>query len=388
MKYNFDQSVVQDTYSLKWKDSRADGKYAGCIPMWVADMDYAVAPEITEALSKRAAIPVYGYTDMSQRFSAAIVNWMKQKHQAQIEPEWILPVPGVVPAINTSLLAMLKEGSRVLLHTPIYHPFYASIENNHCQVVTSSLKMDGDAIEIDFEDFEKKLQEVEAFILCNPHNPTGKIYTKEELARIAKLCSKYNVLLIVDEIHQDIVSLETEFTTIFNVPEVDRSNMIFTSAPSKTFNIAGLAASHFIIPDPIVRQKVRQMQQQTGAKSLSLFAEVGSVAAYENGCAWNEACVQYIEENRNEGLAFIEKNMPQLRVIRPEGTYFLWIDCRALNIPADRLFDFFVENAKIQFSPGEQFGVEGQGYVRMNIACTRQTLLQALKQMKVAIDNQ
>jgi Bifunctional PLP-dependent enzyme with beta-cystathionase and maltose regulon repressor activities len=353
--------------------------------MWVADMDFAVAPMIASAIQERAALPIYGYTQITEEYRTSIVNWMKNRHDAHVEADWIVPIPGVVPAIDAAILTLTRPGDRVLLHTPVYFPFYASIENNGRHVVSSSLILGEEGASIDFQDFETKLKQVQAFILCNPHNPTGKVYTKEELEKIAMLCRENDVAIIADEIHHDLLYSETTFTSILNVATVDRSRLVFVSAPSKTFNIAGLAAAHFILPDEELRKAIQKTQQCVGTTSLNAFAIAGSQAAYRHGAEWNRQCMAYIENNRDQAIREIRTNMPQIRVMRPQGTYFLWLDCRALGMPADRIDSFFLEKAKIRFNPGAPFGKEGLGFVRMNIACTNETLHRALLQMHTAL---
>lgn len=381
----FETKVTQDAYSSKWRDSFSGGIYDGSLPLWVADMDFRIAEPIIDAVTERAKQGVYGYTKPSDEYFDAILQWSRQQWQTSWEKEWILPVPGVVTATNIALQTIACKGEGVLLQTPIYHPFYASIQNNGLKLISNPLLQNARGFAIDFEDLDQKLSQSKVMILCNPHNPTGKVYSRDELEKIVQLANKHDVYLVLDEIHADLVYKPAVHHSILTISGVNSERTIVLNAPSKTFNIAGLSSSYFIIPDKNLYQKILQTQQTNGPKEVNLFGLTATEAAYHAGRAWHEESLAYLQENRDYAGQWIETNIPSVAVRQPEGTYFLWLDFRKTKIPADELFLFLLNTAKVRLSPGEQFGREGQGFARLNFACQRSTLEQALQRIQHAL---
>lgn len=381
----FDTEVTQDAYSSKWMDSVSGGMYDGSLPLWVADMDFRIAEPIINAVTKRAKQGIYGYTKPSDEYYDAILQWSRQQWQTSWEKEWILPVPGVVTATNIALQTIASKDEGVLLQTPIYHPFYASIQNNGLKLISNPLLQNTHNISIDFEDLDRKLAESKVMILCNPHNPTGKVYSKGELEKIVQLANKHSVYLVSDEIHADLIYKPVVHHSILDISGVNSERTIVLNAPSKTFNIAGLSSSYFVIPSKTLYQKILQTQQNNGPKEVNLFGLTATEAAYHSGRAWHEESLAYLQENRDYAKKWIGENLPSVKAGQPEGTYFLWLDFRKTKVPADELFSFLLNNAKVRLSPGEQFGREGEGFARLNFACQRSTLEQALQRIQHAL---
>lgn len=386
MHYNFDEWIDRtSTEAVKWAmmpDIPSD-----VIPLWVADMDFVSPKEVTEALRARVEHGIYGYPLPPKEYFGAIVQWMKKRHQWEIERNWIVPAPGVVPAMNMAVRAFVRPGDRVLIQRPVYPPFTYAIERNGAHVVNNPLKQVGDRFEIDFEDFEHKAKDpqVKLFLLCNPHNPVGRVWTREELQRIGEICLKYNVLVFSDEIHQDIVFKEYQHIPFASLsPEL--SNITITAtAPSKTFNIAGLQDANIIIENEQLRGEFRREMERLGINGVNLFGLVATMAAYTYGEQWLEELMVYLEGNRDYCLQFIRERLPELTAFKPEATYLLWIDCRKLGMDPKQLRNFMLQEAKLRLNEGYTYGAEGNGFMRLNFACPRSLLEKAMKQLEKAI---
>lgn len=375
MKYNFDQYVEQDPASVKW--SRPD-----VIPMWIADMDFPAADEITEALVKRAEKGLYGYTGSPQSYDQAVVSWLLQRHECQIREEWLIQTAGVVTAVNLAIQAFTRKGDGITIQTPAYHPFFSAIENHGRSVLENKLVEADGRYTIDYADLEEKLKVSSMLILCNPHNPTGRVFTKQELLTIAELCLKYEVFVFSDEIHQDLVYHRSTHIPYITLGEKYTKRLVTATAPSKTFNLAGLSVSNCIIPDEAVRRQFQAAKFRNGPKEINLFGLTACEAAYTYGQQWLDEVLVYLDENRKFARTYLESYLPGIKSTDPEGTYFLWLDCRALGLDPQQLMAFFLDQAKVYLNDGTIFGAPG--FVRMNFACRRAVLEQALTNIRNA----
>lgn len=390
MKYDFNKIVKREkTNCIKWDFNKKLLGYEDVISMWIADMDFETVPEVTEALIKRASHGIYGYSSNSDSYYEAIINWMKNRHEWNVKKEWIILNPGVVMAVSALIRTFTHPGDKVVIQKPIYYPFFKCIENNGCHIVDNPLKFDGDRYEMDFEDLDVKLSDprVKLMILCSPHNPTGRVWTREELIKVGKLCLKHSVLIISDEIHSDLVYKEYKHTPFAYISQEFRDASITCTAPSKTFNLAGLQTSNIIIPNEKLRKEYKLTLENIGINRLNLFGYIACETAYTHGEAWLNELLDYLKENKEFVKTFIKEKIPKLKVIEPEGTYLLWIDCRALNMDINKLKEFMLKDVGVAFDEGYIFGEVGKGFERMNIACPRSVLEKALIKMEQAIKN-
>jgi cysteine-S-conjugate beta-lyase len=401
MKTNFDQEINRkSTQSAKWgviqdpdNPSRwvATDDYFGdnrMLPLWVADMDFAAPQPVIDALVKRAQHGIFGYTLRTASYDAAVVDWMQRRHGWTIAPEWILATPGVVPAVNLLIRTFVKPGEKVLVQRPVYYPFFNAIENNAAEIVSSSLVLADGRYEMDFDDFEKTAADpsVTLFILCSPHNPVGRVWTRDELSRLGEICLRHGVLVVADEIHADLIYSGITFTAYAAISEKMADHCVVCTAPSKTFNLAGLHTSNIIIPNACLRQRFQQTLNSCGmGKYANPFGVVACEAAYREGEAWLTEVMAYIEANLDYLQRFVDEQIPGIRVIRPEGTYLVWLDCRGLELENLALKRLMMEKARIFPDEGFIFGPEGDGFERINIACPRSILEQALKRIRRAV---
>lgn len=383
----FDEVIDRrNTYSLKWDYSEEIFGKRDILPMWVADMDFKSPTPIKEAVIDRAQHGVFGYTRGLEKLSDSLTGWMKKRHDWEIYDKWLVYSPGVVTSVNTAILAYTNPGDKVLMQTPIYYPFYSSIRNNERELVTNPLKNNNGYYEIDFKDLERKLSSnVKAMILCSPHNPIGRVWKIHELEEVLRLCKKYNVIIISDEIHSDLVFKGHKHVPIGALDE-NFKNCVTLVSPTKTFNIAGLSVSAAIIPDEKLRRKFTDTINKNGADMLNIFGLEGARAAYTYCEEWLEELLLYLEDNLNMLEEYFKDNIPQIKVIRPEATYLAWLDCNKLPIPAEELKDFFINEAGVGLNDGLTFGKEGHGFQRLNFACPRTILLDGLERIKKAVE--
>ena len=386
MKYNFNKGVNRiNTDARKYDEYKANFNtdIDDIIPMWIADMEFETCDEITKAIQEKLLVGNLGYDTLNGYFEA-VVNWMKKRHDLDITTEDIVYTPGVVTAINILLKILTKENDKVLVQTPVYHSFFKVLNENKCDIIQSELIKKNNKYEIDFEDFEEKIATgVKVFILCNPHNPIGRVWTCEELERLVEICESYGVYIISDEIHADLIFKGYKHNTLLNVAPYYKDKIITCTAPSKTFNIAGLYISNIIIANTELRKKYTDLFY---AKPNVLGAHA-LIAAYTKGEEWLEEMLAYIENNYNYVVNYINENIPKIKVTKQEGTFLTWLDCRELNLDDEQLLRFFIDKAKVICSQGLEFGNGGSGYMRMNIACPLDTLKEALDRIKLAIDN-
>lgn len=357
------------------------------LPMWVADMDFAAPDSVRQALKERAEFGVFGYTAPWDGVLDAAVNWMKRRHQTEIEKEWIVSVPGIVPALKIMIQALSKPGDSILIFTPVYYPFKASILEEERTAVESPLHFENGAYSIDFEDAEKKIREssVKMIIFCSPHNPTGNVWSKEDVARLSKIARENNVILISDEIHMDF-DHSIKHTPLFLADPLSKDTSIIATAPSKTFNLAGLQVSFLYVPNPKFREKIRKTMSVCGMSDPNIMGLTAAQAAYETGDKWVDGLKERVKNNAEFTDVWLKENLPQIHLVKPEGLYLFWIDFRALNMRDDELMDFLIQEAKVWLNPGIKFGKEGSGFMRMNAGTSQDVILEALTRIKNAIN--
>ena len=401
MKYNFDVEISRkDTQSAKWgviQDSDDPSKWHATdayftenrvLPMWVADMDFTAPQPVIDAMVRRARHGIYGYTIRTESYDRAVVDWMRRRHGWDISADWIVSTPGVVPAVNYLVRTFTRPAEKVLVQRPVYYPFFNAIENNAAAIVSSSLILDDGRYRMDFSDFEKKAADpaTTMFILCSPHNPVGRVWTREELIRVAEICLRHNVLVIADEIHADLLYKGITFTPFATLSEEVARNTVVCTAPSKTFNLAGLHTSNIIIADPGLRRRFQQTLNSCGmGKWADPFGVVACETAYREGEDWLDQVMAYIEGNLDYLQDFIRRQIPGIHVIRPEGTYLVWLDCRQLGLDQWALKRLMLKEARIFADEGFIFGPEGEGFERINIACPRSILNDALERIRRAV---
>jgi len=384
-KYDFDTVIDRrNTGSMKW-DTNPD---ATILPMWVADMDFPGPPEVIDAVRKRAEAGVFGYTVPFSGYYEAIAAWLKRRHQFEIQTEWIKFGPGVVPALNMLLKAYTDPGDKVIIQMPVYYPFFVSIRNNHREILDNPLKFVDGRYAMDFDDLEIKARDPRAkiMILCSPHNPVGRVWTKEELTRLGEICLRNNVIVLSDEIHNDLIFRGCHHTVFATINEDFARNSVVCVAPSKTFNMAGLQTSSIIIPDEKLRALYNDVLESNFMRRPNLFGIVALEAAYRHGEAWLEELLDYLQGNLDFMTDFITRNIPRIKIIKPEGTYLVWMDFRALGMTGKELENFMMNKAKLWLDEGYIFGSAGDGFERINIACPRATLAEALHRLDTAIN--
>ncbi|WP_175990516.1 MalY/PatB family protein [Bacillus sp. Marseille-Q1617] len=374
------------TSSVKWDMTKTVFGKDDVLPMWVADMDFLPPAEVSEALKNRLDHGIFGYTFVGDGPAEAITDWVKKRHGWSIHKSWLQYSPGVVPAIAAIIQALTKPGDKVLVQSPVYTPFFTMTEENDRVIENAPLVYEDGAYSISFDDFEASLKKgVKVFLLCNPHNPSGRVCSREELTKMAELCQKHNVIIVSDEIHSDLVYRSHTHTPVAAIDESYREMTITLIAPSKTFNLAGLQASAMITPNKEFRDKIADVHKKQGFFTLNTFGITGMEAAYRYGEKWLENIMDYLSENVKITKSFLEENLPDLHLVEPEGTYLLWIDCNKLGISDDELKERLLERGKLGLEPGPKYGKGGEGFVRMNIACPREVLMDGLERLAKAL---
>ena len=359
---------------------------ADLLPLWVADMDFAVPPCVTTALAERIKHPVFGYTFPPPQFYQAIVDWMAKRHRWTIDQEWSVVTSGVVPALVLSILAFSEPGDGVIIQSPVYGPFFRVVEQNRRQLVLNPLKEENGHYTIDFDHLETVVNpDVKLMILCSPHNPVGRVWTKEELEKLGEFCQRHRILLVSDEIHADLVYPNYNHTPIAALSPKLAQNTITCVAPSKTFNLPGLTTAVTIIPDPERRRRFKQVQTALGMQVYNTLGITAFTAAYQGGADWLEELINYLQDNLDFLMAFFATRIPAIKPVRPEGTYLVWLDCRRLPLTPEELKAFFIHEAKVGLNDGRDFGAGGEGFQRINIACPRPLLAEALHRIERAV---
>ena len=382
MKYDFDELVVRrGTGCVKWDESPDDE----IIPLWVADMDFKAAPAIQDAIRKRAEHGVFGYTVVEDDYYDAVISWFQRRHDWTIRREEILYTTGVVPAMSVAIKALTMPGEKVLILSPDYNCFFSSVRNNGCEVLETALLRVGDSFEVDWEDFETKCadEKTTVFLLCNPHNPCGRVWTAKELELMNDICLRHGVKVVSDEIHCELVMPGYRFQPFAAVSEACRENSVILNSPSKSFNIAGLQAANIICSQPEWRRRLDRAININEVCDLNPFGPVALKAAYNESEDWIDELNQYLWGNYQALCEFVEANIPQWKVCKLEGTYLPWIDISAMNTTAQDLCDKLLDEAKVWLNPGTMYGPQsGEGYIRINIATQRSRLIEALNRIK------
>lgn len=388
---NLDFDTVVDrrnTYSLKYDFAEERNKPKDVLPLWVADMDFLISSYIQDAIQKQTEHGIFGYSDVKEEYFEALKRWMKTHHNWDIEEEWLVKTPGVVYALAMAVKAFTKENESVLIQQPVYYPFGSAITDNHRKLVVSDLILDEDGrYQIDFEDFEEKIvkEDVKLFFLCNPHNPVGRVWTKEELIRLGDICLKHNVLVVSDEIHADF-AFKREHQVFVNLKEEYKDISIVATAPSKTFNIAGLQVSNILIPNPLLRKEIEKQISASGYSQLNVLGLVATLAAYQHGQEWYDAMYRYVKDNIAFTKQFVEERLSGVKVVETEGSYLVWLNFRGLHLSEKELEDLIVNKAKLWLDRGSMFGKSGEGFERINVACPRKTLVEALNRIENAVN--
>lgn len=379
MTYDFDTPTERrNTNSLKW--DVAEGE----LPMWVADMDFQTAPEIREAIMKRAEHGIFGYSVIPDAWYEAYIQWWKMRHGYTMERDWLIFCTGVVPAISSIVRKLTTPAEKVLIQTPVYNIFFNSILNNGRQVLESPLRYDGKEYRIDFADLEEKLSDPQTalMILCNPHNPTGKIWDRQTLEKIGALCSRHHVTVVSDEIHCDLTDPGESYVPFASVSETCRQISITCMAPTKAFNLAGLQTAAVSVPDEVLRHKVWRALNTDEAAEPNAFAVEAAVTAFTRGADWLDALRDYLYENKKLAAAYIEKEIPGVRAVASQATYLLWLDCSGLIGCGREAAGFLRRETGLYLSEGSQYGGNGADFLRMNIACPRAVLKDGLERLK------
>lgn len=387
--YDFDTVLDRcNTDCLKYDFAIQRGRPADVLPFWVADMDLPIAREIGEALTQRCQHPVFGYSEATERYFEAVQAWYVKHFHWKPKAEWLTKTPGIVFALAMAVKAFTKPGEAVLIQQPVYYPFSEVILDNDRQLVNSPLIYADDHYEIDFVDLEAKLSEpqVKLMLLCSPHNPVGRVWRPEELQKVGELCLKHQVLVVSDEIHSDFVWEGHEHHVFASLNEAFAQNCVICTAPSKTFNIAGLQISNIFIPNAQLRAAFQKQVNTAGYSQVNTFGLVACEAAYRYGEDWLEQVKGYLAANIAFTAEYLKQHLPQIKMLQPEGTYLVWLDCSALGLTAQQREQWLWHEAKLWLDSGGIFGAAGQSFERINIACPRSTLLQGLEQLKQAVN--
>ena len=386
MKFDFDKITPRrGTNSYKW-DSAED---KDVLPMWVADMDFQTAPCIIEALKKRVEHGIFGYTRVPEEYYEAVISWFHRRHQWQIERNWFIYTSGVVPALSAVIKALANEGDNILTLTPVYNCFFSSIRNNGCKLSSCALKYENNTFSIDYEDLEKRAADPKTplLLLCNPHNPSGRVWTREELQRIGDICIKHNVIVVSDEIHCEIVHPGYKYIPFASISEEFQKHSVTCISPSKAFNIAGLQIANIIVENSEWRQRIDKAININEVCDVNPFGVIATIAAYNEGGEWLDELLEYIHANYLFFRDYCEKHFPQFPVAPLEGTYLVWMDCRSFHIPSEQLEEDLMKKSKLWLNAGSMYGKEGEGFMRWNLACPRQFVEDGLKRFAEYVDN-
>ncbi len=380
MKYDFDKIVNRrGTNAVKWEAVSED-----VLPMWVADMDFETVPKIKERLIKRVENGAFGYVDFPENYYGCQIKWWEKRHQFSIKKEWIEFCTGVIPSLSSSVAALLSPGDKVIIQTPVYNYFNTSIVNNGCEIVLNELIFKDNHYEMDYKSFEDQIvaEKVKMFILCNPHNPVGRVWTKDELQKIGDICLKHGVYVVSDEIHGDLILRGYKHVPFISVDPRFKDITITCTAPSKTFNLAGLKNSNMIIPNPDIKKKVNRAANDKEVAESNVFGIEGLIGAYEDGEEWLEDLLDYLSENRQIIKSFVEEELPNVKLVDAQGTYLAWLDCSYYEKTSSEIMEILVQSGKVRISSGSQFGAAGDGFIRINFACPRSLLVDGLNRIK------
>jgi cysteine-S-conjugate beta-lyase len=383
MQYNFDLKIDRNnTNCLKYDDSLNRFGTNDIMPLWVADMDFRVCPEISERFTQLINHGIYGYHLHAEKYFDAIINWLNTRHQVKVERNDIFFTPGVVPAISYLIQAFTVKGDGVLVQSPVYYPFFSVVKQNERQLFINQLVEKDNKYTIDFDDFENKAKHAKMFILCSPHNPVGRVWTRDELQKMCEICLKYNVLIVSDEIHNDLVFERSKHIATSTLSSEIENITITCHSASKTFNLAALSTAYTIIRNPKLRTTFKRYYSNLHADALNIFGLEAMTTAFTQGQQWYAELLQYLWGNYQFLVSYINKNLPQIKVTPLEATYLVWLDFRAYNLSDAELKKLVIENAKLGLNDGPTFGIGGSGFQRINIACPREFLRKALDRLK------
>lgn len=376
MKYDFDKTIDRRaTNSYKW-----DSAPEGVLPMWVADMDFRTAPAIIDALQKRVAHGIFGYTRVPDAYYDAVTSWFSRRHGWDIDREWIIYTSGVVPAVSAVIKALTVPGDKVIVQTPVYNCFFSSIRNNGCEIVSNPLRRTADTYEMDFDALERCAADPRAkvMLLCNPHNPAGRVWTPDELTRLGNICLRNGVTVVADEIHCELVYQGFKYTPFASLSDAFLHRSVTCVSPSKAFNIAGLQIANIVVFDNDLRSRIDKAININEVCDVNPFGVAATIAAYNEGEEWLNQLVDYLHGNYEAMAEFCRRELPEFPITRLEGTYLVWMDCSSLGMPSDALEHALLDDARLWLNAGTMYGAEGEGYMRWNIACPRSVMLDGL----------
>lgn len=376
MKYDFDKTIDRRaTNSYKW-----DSAPEGVLPMWVADMDFRTAPAIIDSLQKRVAHGIFGYTRVPDAYYDAVTSWFSRRHGWDIDREWIIYTSGVVPAVSAVIKALTVPGDKVIVQTPVYNCFFSSIRNNGCEIVSNPLRRAADTYEMDFDALERCAADPRAkvMLLCNPHNPAGRVWTPDELTRLGNICLRNGVTVVADEIHCELVYQGFKYTPFASLSDAFLHRSVTCVSPSKAFNIAGLQIANIVAFDNDLRSRIDKAININEVCDVNPFGVAATIAAYNEGEEWLNQLVDYLHGNYEAMAEFCRRELPEFPITRLEGTYLVWMDCSSLGMSSDALEHALLDDARLWLNAGTMYGAEGEGYMRWNIACPRSVMLDGL----------
>lgn len=376
MKYDFDKTIDRRaTNSYKW-----DSAPEGALPMWVADMDFRTAPAIIDALQKRVAHGIFGYTRVPDAYYDAVTSWFSRRHGWDIDREWIIYTSGVVPAVSAVIKALTVPGDKVIVQTPVYNCFFSSIRNNGCEIVSNPLRRTADTYKMDFDALERCAADprTKVMLLCNPHNPAGRVWTPDELTRLGNICLRNGVTVVADEIHCELVYQGFKYTPFASLSDAFLHRSVTCVSPSKAFNIAGLQIANIVAFDNDLRSRIDKAININEVCDVNPFGVAATIAAYNEGEEWLNQLVDYLHGNYEAMAEFCRRELPEFPITRLEGTYLVWMDCSSLGMSSDALEHALLDDARLWLNAGTMYGAEGEGYMRWNIACPRSVMLDGL----------
>ncbi len=387
MTYNFDEIIDRrNTGAIKLERRIAMYGSEDVLPLWVADMDFRTPDFIFEAIRERCEHPILGYSMPPKEFYPSLIKWINDHHQWDVKRSWIGFLPGIVPGLAFAVQSMTEEGDEIIVQPPVYYPFFHVVNNNKRVLINNPLKTVNGKFEMDFDDLESKItSKTKLLILCNPHNPGGRVWDKETLERLADICTRHHILVVSDEIHADMVLEGYHHTPFATVSESAAQLSLTFMAPSKTFNMPGLISSSYIIPNEILRNRFVDYLEASELTGGNIFAYAATVAAYEKGEEWRKQMLDYVQGNIDFIVDFLNEHIPQIKPMIPEASFLIWLNCKELGMETDELFEFFAKKAGLGLNKGTTFGMGGEYHLRLNVACSREILKQAMEQLLVAV---
>lgn len=390
MKYNFNEKIDRSkNHAAKWSELKLKFGRDDLIPMWIADMDIKTPPQIISAMRDKLEQGIFGYVYRPESYYISATNWLKKRFGYEISPNTLIHSPGVVPSMSMLVNMLTQPGDKILIQSPVYPPFAAAVKDNNRELIENFLiKNENGYYTIDFDDFERKISQlnIKLFILCSPHNPVGRVWTKEELEKLGNICVKYNVRILADEIWRDLIMPGYKHTPLASINKEIEDITITLFSPTKSFNLAGLQASFVTFPRIEEREKFDALLTKLDIRRNNPFSLVAFEAAYNECEEWLDELIVHLEENMQYVTSFIQQKLPVIKTVKPEGTYLMWLDFNNLNYPKDKLQDFLINNARIALNSGNTFGENGKGFFRMNIACPRYQLEEAMSRLEKAIN--